>query len=170
MWYNIFEIKNGGGVMDFTHFNEEGRARMVEVTDKSETKRTAVAEGFIRMNEETLTKLKEGTIKKGDVLSVAQIGGIMGIKKTSDLIPMCHNIFLTGADIKFQVKEDGVYIQSEVNTVGKTGVEIEALTGVSLAALTIYDMCKSVDKGMEIEYVRLLKKTGGKSGDFIREK
>lgn len=155
--------------MEFTHFNEDGRARMVEVTDKEETKRIAIAEGFIRMNEETLNKLKEGSIKKGDVLSVAQIGGIMGIKKTSDLIPMCHNIFLSGADIKFEVKENGVYIKSEVKTFGKTGVEIEALTGVSIAALTIYDMCKSVDKGMEIEFVRLLKKSGGKSGDYIRE-
>lgn len=155
--------------MEFTHFNSEGRARMVEVTDKDETKRVAIAEGFISMNEETLEKLNEGKIKKGDVLSVAQVAGIMGVKKTSDLIPMCHNIFLTGADIKFQVKENGVYIVSEVKTVGKTGVEIEALTGVSVAALTIYDMCKSVDKGMTIEYVRLLKKTGGKSGDFTRE-
>lgn len=155
--------------MEFTHFNSEGRARMVEVTDKDETKRMAIAEGFISMNQETLEKLNEGKIKKGDVLSVAQVAGIMGVKKTSDLIPMCHNIFLTGADIKFQVKENGVYIVSEVKTVGKTGVEIEALTGVSVAALTIYDMCKSVDKGMTIEYVRLLKKTGGKSGDFTRE-
>lgn len=155
--------------MGFTHFNSEGRARMVEVTDKDETKRVAIAEGFISMNQETLEKLNEGKIKKGDVLSVAQVAGIMGVKKTSDLIPMCHNIFLTGADIKFQVKENGVYIVSEVKTVGKTGVEIEALTGVSVAALTIYDMCKSVDKGMTIEYVRLLKKTGGKSGDFTRE-
>lgn len=155
--------------MEFTHFNSEGRAYMVEVTDKDETKRVAVAEGFISMNEETLERLTEGKIKKGDVLSVAQVAGIMGVKKTSDLIPMCHNIFLTGADIKFEVKENGVYIMSEVKTVGKTGVEIEALTGVSVAALTIYDMCKSVDKGMTIEYVRLLKKTGGKSGDFTRE-
>lgn len=155
--------------MEFTHFNSEGRARMVEVTDKDETKRVAIAEGFISMNQETLEKLNEGKIKKGDVLSVAQVAGIMGVKKTSDLIPMCHNIFLTGADIKFQVKENGVYIVSEVKTVGKTGVEIEALTGVSVSALTIYDMCKSVDKGMTIEYVRLLKKTGGKSGDFTRE-
>lgn len=154
---------------EFTHFNSDGRAYMVEVTDKDETKRVAVAEGFIRMNEETLEKLTEGKIKKGDVLSVAQVAGIMGVKKTSELIPMCHNIFLTGANIEFEVKNDGVYIKSEVKTVGKTGVEIEALTGVSIAALTIYDMCKSVDKGMEIEYVRLLKKTGGKSGDFIRE-
>lgn len=156
--------------MKFTHFNEEGRAKMVEVTDKNETKRIAIAEGFIKMNKETLNRLKEGTIKKGDVLSVAQIGGIMGIKKTSELIPMCHNIFLTGADINFKVVENGVYIKSEVQTFGKTGVEIEALTGVSIAALTIYDMCKSVDKGMEIEYIRLLKKTGGKSGNFFREK
>lgn len=155
--------------MEFTHFNSDGRAYMVEVTDKDETKRVAVAEGFIRMNEETLEKLTEGKIKKGDVLSVAQVAGIMGVKKTSDLIPMCHNIFLTGANIEFEVEEDGVYIKSEVKTVGKTGVEIEALTGVSVAALTIYDMCKSVDKGMTIEYVRLLKKSGGKSGDFSRE-
>jgi cyclic pyranopterin monophosphate synthase len=155
--------------MEFTHFNSDGRAYMVEVTDKAETKRVAVAEGFISMNEETLEKLTEGKIKKGDVLSVAQVAGIMGVKKTSDLIPMCHNIFLTGADIEFEVKDNGVYIKSEVKTVGKTGVEIEALTGVSIAALTIYDMCKSVDKGMTIEYVRLLKKTGGKSGDFSRE-
>lgn len=155
--------------MEFTHFNSDGRAYMVEVTDKDETKRVAIAEGFISMNEETLEKLTEGRIKKGDVLSVAQVAGIMGVKKTSELIPMCHNIFLTGANIEFRVKENGVYIKSEVKTVGKTGVEIEALTGVSIAALTIYDMCKSVDKGMTIEYVRLLKKTGGKSGDFSRE-
>lgn len=155
--------------MEFTHFNSDGRAYMVEVTDKDETKRVAIAEGFISMNEETLEKLTEGRIKKGDVLSVAQVAGIMGVKKTSELIPMCHNIFLTGANIDFRVEENGVYIKSEVKTVGKTGVEIEALTGVSIAALTIYDMCKSVDKGMTIEYVRLLKKTGGKSGDFSRE-
>lgn len=155
--------------MEFTHFNSDGRAYMVEVTDKDETKRVAVAEGFISMNQETLEKLTEGKIKKGDVLSVAQVAGIMGVKKTSELIPMCHNIFLTGADIAFQVRESGIHIKSEVKTVGKTGVEIEALTGVSIAALTIYDMCKSVDKGMTIEYVRLLKKTGGKSGDFNRE-
>lgn len=155
--------------MEFTHFNSDGRAYMVEVTDKDETKRVAIAEGFISMNEETLEKLTEGRIKKGDVLSVAQVAGIMGVKKTSELIPMCHNIFLTGANIEFRVEENGVYIKSEVKTVGKTGVEIEALTGVSIAALTIYDMCKSVDKGMTIEYVRLLKKTGGKSGDFSRE-
>lgn len=155
--------------MEFTHFNKNGMAHMVEVTDKEETKRIAVAEGFIRMNQETLKKLTDGKIKKGDVLSVAQIAGIMGIKKTSDLIPMCHNIFLTGADISFEVKKEGIYIKSEVKTVGKTGVEIEALTGVSIAALTIYDMCKSVDKGMTIENVQLVKKTGGKSGDFVRE-
>lgn len=154
--------------MEFTHFNEDGRAYMVEVTDKEDTKRVALAEGFIRMNKETLKKLSEGKIKKGDVLSVAQIAGIMGIKKTSDIIPMCHNIFLTGSNIEFEVVEDGVAIRCEVKTLGKTGVEIEALTGVSIAALTIYDMCKSVDKGMIIEEVKLISKTGGKSGDFKR--
>lgn len=154
--------------MDFTHFNDEGRAKMVEVTDKHESKRIAKAEGFIKLNEETLSKLTEGKIKKGDVLAVSQVAGIMGIKKTSDIIPMCHNIFLTGADISFKVEDNGIYITSEVKTVGKTGVEIEALTGVSVAALTIYDMCKSIDKGMEIGYIRLVSKTGGKSGDFNR--
>ncbi|MDO5707292.1 MAG: cyclic pyranopterin monophosphate synthase MoaC [Andreesenia angusta] len=154
--------------MDFTHFNEEGRARMVEVTDKKETKRTAIAEGFIKMDREILDRIVDGNIKKGDVLSVAQIGGIMGIKKTSDLIPMCHNIFLTGADIRFKLEEEGIYIQSEVKTFGKTGVEIEAITGVSIAALTIYDMCKSINKDMEIQNIRLLKKSGGKSGDYMR--
>lgn len=154
--------------MDFTHFNDEGRAKMVEVTEKDESKRIAKAEGLIRLNRETLNKLTDGKIKKGDVLAVSQVAGIMGIKKTSDIIPMCHNIFLTGADINFKVEENGVYITSEVKTVGKTGVEIEALTGVSIAALTIYDMCKSIDKGMEIEYVRLVSKTGGKSGDYSR--
>lgn len=154
--------------MEFTHFNDEGRARMVEVTEKDESKRVAKAEGFIRLNKETLCKLTKGEIKKGDVLAVSQVAGIMGIKKTSDIIPMCHNIFLTGADISFRVEEDGIYITSEVKTIGKTGVEIEALTGVSIAALTIYDMCKSIDKGMEIEYLRLVSKTGGKSGDYSR--
>ena len=154
--------------MEFTHFNKEGRARMVEVTDKKETKRVAVAEGFIKMDVEILNRIKNGNVKKGDVLSVAQIGGIMGIKKTSDLIPMCHNIFLTGADIKFELKDEGIYIQSEVKTFGKTGVEIEALTGVSIAALTIYDMCKSINKDMEIQNIRLIKKSGGKSGDYMR--
>lgn len=155
--------------MEFTHFNESGRAHMVEVSEKEDTKRIAVAIGIIKMKKETINLIREGLIKKGDVLSVAQVGGIMGAKKTSDLIPMCHNIFLTGADIRFNILEDRIEIESEVKTVGKTGVEMEALTSVSLAALTIYDMCKAVDKDMTISDIKLIKKTGGKSGEYIRK-
>lgn len=155
--------------MKFTHFNESGRAHMVEVSEKEDTKRVAVAKGFIKMKKETISMIKEGLIKKGDVLSVAQIGGIMGGKKTSDLIPMCHNIFLTGADIRFNILDDCIEIESEVKTIGKTGVEMEALTAVSIAALTIYDMCKAVDKDMVISGIKLIKKMGGKSGEYIRK-
>ncbi len=154
--------------MKFTHFNESGRAHMVEVSEKEDTKRVAVAMGNIKMKKETINMIKDGLIKKGDVLSVAQIGGIMGAKKASDLIPMCHNIFLTGADISFNILEDSIEIQAEVKTVGKTGVEMEALTAVSLAALTIYDMCKAVDKDMVIGDIKLIRKSGGKSGEYIR--
>jgi len=155
--------------MEFTHFNEKGRAHMVNVSEKDETKRVAIARGSIKMKKETVDLIKEGLIKKGDVLSVAQIGGIMGVKKTSDLIPMCHNIFITGSDINFNIGEEEIEIEATVSTVGKTGVEMEALTAVTTAALTIYDMCKAVDKDMVIENVRLIKKTGGKSGEYIRE-
>ena len=153
--------------MEFTHFNEDGRAHMVEVGEKEDTKRRAIARGKIRMKKETLEKIKEGSIKKGDVLSVAQIAGIMGSKKTSDLIPMCHNILLTGANIKFNITSDAIEVEAEVKTTGKTGVEMEALTAVSIACLTIYDMCKSIDKGMTIDSVELIKKTGGKSGLYL---
>jgi cyclic pyranopterin phosphate synthase len=155
--------------MEFTHFNEHGRAHMVNVSDKDETKRTAIARGTIKMRKETVDLIRDGLIKKGDVLSVAQVGGIMGVKRTSDLIPMCHNIFITGSDIKFNVLENEIEIEAIVSTVGKTGVEMEALTAVTTAALTIYDMCKAVDKDMVIDNVRLVKKTGGKSGDYVRE-
>ncbi len=155
--------------MEFTHFNEKGRAHMVNVSEKDETKRVAIARGLIKMKKETANLIKDGLIKKGDVLSVAQIGGIMGVKKTSDLIPMCHNIFITGSDINFSIGEEEIEIEATVSTVGKTGVEMEALTAVTTAALTIYDMCKAVDKDMVIENVRLIKKTGGKSGEYIRE-
>ncbi|EHJ01715.1 molybdenum cofactor biosynthesis protein C [Clostridium sp. DL-VIII] len=155
--------------MEFTHFNEKGRAHMVNVSEKDETKRVAIARGLIKMKKETVDLIKDGLIKKGDVLSVAQIGGIMGVKKTSDLIPMCHNIFITGSDINFNIGEEEIEIEATVSTVGKTGVEMEALTAVTTAALTIYDMCKAVDKDMVIENVRLIKKTGGKSGEYIRE-
>ncbi len=154
--------------MKFTHFNEEGRAHMVEVGEKEDTKRVAIARGKIFMKKETIEMIKEGLIKKGDVLSVAQVGGIMGCKQTSNLIPMCHNINLTGVDIRFNVEKDYIEIESEVKTVGKTGVEMEALTGVSIAALAIYDMCKAVDKNMVIDDIKLMKKTGGKSGIYIR--
>ena len=155
--------------MGFTHFNESGRAHMVEVSEKDDTKRVAIARGIIKMKTETLNMIKEGLIKKGDVLSVAQVGGIMGSKKTSDLIPMCHNIFISGSDIRFNILDDAIEIESEVKTIGKTGVEMEALTAVSMAALTIYDMCKAIDKDMVIGDIRLIKKTGGKSGEYIRQ-
>ena len=153
--------------MELTHFNEDGRAHMVEVGEKEDTKRRAIARGRIRMKRETLERIKEGTVKKGDVLSVAQIAGIMGSKKTSDLIPMCHNILLTGANIKFDIVHDAIEVEAEVKTTGKTGVEMEALTAVTIACLTIYDMCKSIDKSMVIENVKLMKKTGGKSGVYL---
>ncbi len=155
--------------MEFTHFNEEGRAHMVEVGNKEDTKRVAKAYGRIKMKRETIQLIKDGLIKKGDVLSVAQIGGIMGSKRTSELIPMCHNIFITGSNIRFNILEDAIEIESEVKTIGKTGVEMEALTAASIAALTIYDMCKAVDKGMIIEDIKLLRKSGGKSGEYIRK-
>ncbi|MBZ4662840.1 MAG: molybdenum cofactor biosynthesis protein MoaC [Caloramator sp.] len=156
--------------MNLTHFNEEGRARMVDVGEKDDTKRIAVARGYIEMKKETLEAIKQGTIKKGDVLAVAQVAGIMGAKKTSDIIPMCHNIFLSGCDIEFQIDEEKsrVYITAKAKTVGKTGVEMEALTAVSTAALTIYDMCKAIDKEMIIGDIKLIEKKGGKSGHFVR--
>lgn len=154
--------------MEFTHFNEEGRARMVEIGEKQTTKRVAIARGKISMKDKTIELIKKGGIKKGDVLSVAQIGGIMGCKETSSLIPMCHNINLTGVDIRFNIGRNFIEIESEVKTVGRTGVEMEALTAVSIAALTIYDMCKAVDKDMTIEDIKLIKKIGGKSGEYIR--
>ncbi len=154
--------------MEFTHFNESGRAHMVDVGDKDNTKRTAIATGRIRMKKETVDKIRQGLIKKGDVLSVAQVAGIMGAKKTSDLIPMCHNIILNGADIRFSIQENCIDLEAEVNTTGKTGVEMEALTAASIACLTIYDMCKAIDKDMIIEDIKLIKKTGGKSGDYMR--
>ena len=154
--------------MEFTHFNESGRAHMVNVSEKNDSKRIAVARGTIKMKKETIALIKDGLIKKGDVLAVAQVGGIMGVKRTSDLIPMCHNICITGSDIRFNVLSEEIEIEATVSTIGKTGVEMEALTAVTTAALTIYDMCKAADKDMVIENIRLIKKTGGKSGEYIR--
>ncbi|MFL1469330.1 cyclic pyranopterin monophosphate synthase MoaC [Paraclostridium bifermentans] len=154
--------------MEFTHFNEYGKAKMVDVSEKNETKRVAIAKGSIKMKPETIQMIKDNKMKKGDVLSVAQIGGITGAKKTWDIIPMCHNIFLTGSDIKFNVLENEIEVEATVSTVGKTGVEMEALTAVSTAMLTIYDMCKAVDKDMVIGNIRVMKKIGGKSGEYNR--
>jgi cyclic pyranopterin phosphate synthase len=157
--------------MELTHINEQGRARMVDVSNKNETLREAVAGGNVYMKKETLEKIKEGTIKKGDVLSVAQVAGIMGAKKTSDVIPMCHPIMISGCDITFLLnfKKNRVEITASVKNTGQTGVEMEALTAVSVACLTIYDMCKAIDRGMIVSDVMLIKKSGGKSGLFERK-
>lgn len=154
---------------DFSHFNEDGRARMVDVGGKDVTTRVAVAVGRILVNDECFEMIKTGGHKKGDVLGTAQIAGIMGAKKTSDVIPMCHPIMLNGVDIKFHLNEEdkSVEIRSEVKCSGLTGVEMEALTAVSIAALTIYDMCKAVQKDMLIDDIHLVSKSGGKSGDFV---
>lgn len=156
---------------DFSHFNNSGRARMVDVSEKAETVRTAVAAGRVLVNAETFELIKTGGLKKGDVLGTAQIAGIMGAKRTPDIIPMCHPIMISGVDIAFELneKELAVEITATVRCTGVTGVEMEALTAVSVAALTVYDMCKAVQKDMEITDIRLLKKTGGKSGEFIRK-
>ena len=156
---------------DFTHFNEHGRARMVDVSEKAETTRTAVARGQVLVNRDTFDLIRSGGLKKGDVLTTAQPGGIMGAKRTAELIPMCHNITLSGVDIDFTMNEAtlAVEITATVKCAGKTGVEMEALTAVSIAALTVYDMCKAVQKDMVITDVRLLDKTGGVHGDYHRE-
>lgn len=152
-----------------THLNEKGYARMVEVTDKHDTQRIAIAEGFIRMKPQTLKAIQDGEMKKGDVIGVAQVAGVMGAKKTSDIIPMCHPLMLTGVDLNFELLEEGIYIEAVVKTVGKTGVEMEALSAVSVAALTLYDMCKAIDKEMVIEKISLIEKIGGKSGHYLKE-
>lgn len=154
---------------DFTHLDKDGRVRMVDVGDKAKTKRTAVAGGNIYMKPDTLAKIQDEKIKKGNVLEAARIAGIMAVKKTADLIPMCHPINITHAriDFSFDTEKNGIHIESEVSLTEKTGVEMEAMTAVSIAALTIYDMCKSYDRGMEISDIRLLSKSGGKSGTYI---
>lgn len=154
--------------MEFTHFDEQGNALMVDVGDKADTKREAVAKGSIFMSPECLKKVMEGTMAKGDVLGVARVAGIMGAKRTSDLIPLCHILNLTKLTIDFTVLKETHEIQAActARTTGKTGVEMEALTGVTVALLTIYDMCKAVDKTMELGNIYLEHKSGGKSGDF----
>lgn len=156
--------------MDFTHINTQGRARMVDVTGKDDSERVAVATAVISMQPETLETIKQGGIKKGDVLSVAQVAGIMGAKQTSLIIPMCHPLMLTSVDIRFRYEDEtSIIIEAVVKTTGKTGVEMEALTAVSIAALTIYDMSKALDRWMVIRDIRLMEKSGGKSGHVVRE-
>ena len=155
-----------------THFDSKGNAVMVDVSEKNITQRVAIAKGKIYVNKAVIEAIVNDTVEKGDVLGVARVSGIMGVKKTSELIPMCHPLMITKCSIDFNVNEEENYIEAvctaKVN--GKTGVEMEALTGVNVALLTIYDMCKAIDKTMEISEVHLAKKTGGKSGDFINEK
>ena len=154
--------------MEFNHFDEKGNAVMVDVSGKEVTHRVAVAEGTIEVSREVMDAIAGRRVKKGDVLTVAQVAGIMATKKTSDLIPMCHPLSLTNAAVTFEVDEEGCRIKAICRAVtdGKTGVEMEALTGASAALLTIYDMCKAIDKRMVIQDVHLVEKSGGKSGDF----
>lgn len=151
-----------------THFDKDGNAVMVDVTKKEKTERVAIAIGKVKTSKETITLIKNGEIGKGDVLGVARVAGIMAMKKTSDLIPMCHPIMINGCSIDFEIDEENseIIITGTSKIFEKTGVEMEALTGVSVAALTIYDMCKAVDKRMIIDDIHLVKKTGGKSGEF----
>ena len=160
-------MQNGS---DFTHFNDEGRARMVDVGEKPPTRRTAVAAARVLVSRETFDLIRSGGMKKGDVLTVAQIAGVMGAKRTPDLIPMCHPILVDGIDLSLSLNEEdhAVEIRASVSCDGRTGVEMEALTAASVAALTVYDMCKAVQKDMVITDVRLIKKTGGVHGDFTR--
>ena len=157
---------------DFTHFNEKGKAFMVNVGEKKETDRRAVAFSKVLVNRETFDLIKTGGMKKGDVLTVAQIAGIMGAKKTPQIIPMCHPILIDGVDMDISLNENdlSVEIRASVKCSGKTGVEMESLTACSIAALTVYDMCKAVQKDIVITDIKLLKKSGGVHGDFEREK
>ena len=157
---------------NFTHFNQDGEAIMVDVSQKDITMRIAIAEGSIKVNQEVFRSIKEQTNKKGDVLAVARIAGIMEAKKTSDMIPLCHPLFITKVTIDFELDEDNYMIKAIATTKvnGKTGVEMEALHAVSVTLLTIYDMCKAIDKSMEISDIRLLHKEGGKSGVYDYEK
>lgn len=158
-------------IEDFTHFNEQGRAKMVDVGEKDRTSRTAVAGARVLVNDETFSLIQSGGMKKGDVLTVAQIAGIMGAKRTPDMIPMCHPILIDGIDLDIFLDEErkSVEIHATVSCTGRTGVEMEALMAVSTAALTVYDMCKAVQKDIVITDIRLLKKTGGVHGDYQRK-
>lgn len=150
--------------MPLTHVDPAGNARMVEVGDKAVTRRSATAEGWVRLGPEALALVREGRARKGDVLGVAQIAGIQAAKRTGELIPLCHPLALDGVDVALDLVEDGVHVRATVRTTGRTGVEMEALTAVSVAALTVYDMLKAVERGIRIDGVRLLAKDGGASG------
>ena len=154
-----------------THFNKKGQSRIVDVTQKEETIRIAIATGKVLAKLETLQLIADRKFSKGDVLEIARVAGIMATKRTADLIPLCHPIPVTGVEVNLSINHENqsIDIEAEVQTIGRTGVEMEALTAVSIAALTIYDMCKSVDREMEISAVYLTKKTGGKSGTFTRQ-
>ena len=159
---------NDNSDLHLTHLDEQGRAKMVDVGDKEITSREAVARGYVSIQPETARLIKEGLMKKGDVLTIAQLAGIMGAKKTSELIPLCHPLPLDRVDVDMELDESEgrINITATAKTTARTGVEMEALTAVSVAALTLYDMCKSVDRGIRIEGVRLVHKSGGQSGDF----
>jgi cyclic pyranopterin phosphate synthase len=155
--------------MTLTHLDEEGRARMVDVGDKPVTTRTAEASGFVKMAAATVAAIREGRTPKGDPLEAARLAGIMAAKRTAELIPLCHPLPLNHADVQLDVRDDGIAIRATARTDSKTGVEMEALTAASIAALTIYDMCKAIDKAMVISDIRLESKTGGRSGDYRRQ-
>jgi len=157
--------------MEFSHLDRKGRAHMVNVGAKDDTRREALAKGKIHLKPEVVEKLLAGEVPKGDVLSVARVAGIMGAKQTSGLIPMCHPLFIHSCQVEFEVNREESYIEATalVGTSGKTGVEMEALTAVSVGLLAVYDMCKSLDKSMVIDQIRLMKKSGGKSGTYERE-
>ncbi len=155
--------------MTLSHLDAQGRARMVDVGKKPDTKRVAVAKGRVVMTPQTLELIRKNEIAKGDVLTVAQVAGIAAAKRTSELIPLCHPLLLTNVSVDFDLQDDGIEIRAIVEATGKTGVEMEALTAVTVSALTIYDMCKAQDRAMRIQDVRLVKKSGGKSGDIVLE-
>ncbi len=166
-----------GSKGDLTHFDEAGRARMVDVSAKDETVRIAVARGEIHMRSETMVRIQEGKIKKGDVLAVADVAAVMGAKRTPDMIPMCHTLLLSGVNVEFEERRESASdgrsildVQVRVKCTGSTGVEMEALTAVSTALLTVYDMCKAIDRDMTLTGIELLEKEGGKSGHYIRGK
>tara|TARA_X000001036_G_scaffold206056_1_gene193641 strand:+ start:114 stop:587 length:474 start_codon:yes stop_codon:yes gene_type:complete len=156
------------GNENFSHLDPDGKAHMVDISEKQDSKRTARARATISMAKATIVALQQGDVPKGDVFAVARVAGIQAAKRTGDIIPLCHPLMLSSVKVEFEISDDKVEIEAEVTTVGRTGVEMEALTACSVSALTIYDMCKSLDKRMKITDLALLQKTGGSSGDFIR--